>query len=517
MATKYRKLGVLVGCAVLAVLMSLNVGISQGGLQVTPTSWNFGDVAVGLCSSAKSFTVTNTTSRNLSVTASTTLPFKVISQNPVTIPAGQSRTFDVQFCPTSTGTFTGQVTFTATGVVSVSASLSGTSGQQEFDLRVILTGAGQGKVTSSDGKINCPPQCTAKYKPNTPVTLQADAAAGSAFDGWGGDCSGSGRNNTCTIVMNGDKTVTASFSPGATLTVKKSGTGSGTVKSDPSGIDCGTDCTETYRKDPPQEVKLTATPDPDSAVSTWIGCDSFSENTCWVKVSRDKTVTVTFLKSVPVCYYRAGTDGTARVEGTAQRDVCQPFDLLISEAIIRGDGDGNFNNGPTPCPPTGCGNDKIIGTEGDDIIFGDDGLGGVLGTGHDWIMAGKGNDIINGEAGNDIIFGGDGDDFIDGGPGNDVIDGGFGIDEVEGGGGNDTFIIRAGNPSAGTGTTTIICTQGPGESGKVLVRGNFKARIPFGTYRSNTTVQIEDRSVSFSSPMIYEVMTGPGKCIIRRG
>ncbi len=185
--------------------------------------------------------------------------------------------------------------------------------------------------------------------------------------------------------------------------------------------------------------------------------------------------------------------------------------------MIRGDGDGNFANGPNRCPETGCGNDRIFGTSGDDIIFGDDGFSGVARTGHDWIISGGGDDTIYGEAGNDIIVGDNGDDFIDGGPGNDVIDGGFGIDELSGGGGNDTFIIRAGNPSAGTGTTTIICTQGPGESGKVLVRGNFKARIPFGTYRSNTTVQIEDRSVSFSSPMIYEVMTGPGKCIIRRG
>jgi hypothetical protein len=103
------------------------------------------------------------------------------------------------------------------------------------------------------------------------------------------------------------------------------------------------------------------------------------------------------------------------------------------------------------------------------------------------------------------------------GLGNDVIDGRFGVDTLVGGGGNDTFIVRAGNPSAGDGTTTIICTQNPGESGKVLVRGNFKARIPFGTYRTQTTVVIEDRSVSFSSPMIYEVETGPGKCIIKRG
>lgn len=259
---------------------------------------------------------------------------------------------------------------------------------------------------------------------------------------------------------------------------------------------------------------LTATPDAGSTVTNWSGCDSVSQDkrTCTVRMTGNRTVTVTFSRAIPVCYGYAND-----VEGTADRDVCQP-DPAASSVIIRGDGDGNFANGPTACLETGCANDKITGTAGDDIIFGDDGLGGIRGTGHDWIMGGQGDDIVNGEAGNDIIFGEEDNDIIDGGPGNDVLDGGFGVDELSGGGGNDTFIIRAGNPSAGAGTTTIICTQSPGESGRVLVRGNFKARIPLGTYRSReTTVQIEDRSVSFSNPMIYEIMTGPGKCVIRRG
>jgi Ca2+-binding RTX toxin-like protein len=514
MATGYRKMfWVMAGCAVLAILMGSSEGVTQASvLQVTPTSWNFGNVAVGLCSAAKSFTVSNTGSRSLSVSATTSPPFRVISQTPVTIPAGQSRTFDVQFCPTSTGTFAGQVTFSATGVASVSASLTGTAGQQKFKLTVTKTGTGSGTVTSTDGKINCGNQCTADYNPNASVTLEAKADPGSAFDGWGGDCSG--MDTTCKLTMDSDKSVTARFEPGFTLKVDKRGNGRGTVKSDLPGINCGTDCTQVYSKN--REVTLTATPDSDSAVSNWQGCDSSSENTCQVRMNKDKTVTVTFLRFVPVCYYKGDSDGVARVEGTAQRDVCLPIDPFVVSAIIRGDGDGDFGNGPTPCK-TSCGNDKIIGTNGDDIIFGDDGLGGILGTGHDIIEAGKGNDTISGEAGNDIIFGGDDDDTIDGGPGDDVIDGGFGVDELIGGGGNDTFIIRAGNPSAGKGATTIICTQGPGESGKVLVRGDFKARIPFGTYRTQTTVVIEDRSVSFSSPMIYEVDTGPGKCIIKRG
>ncbi|HJW90350.1 MAG TPA: metallophosphoesterase, partial [Anaerolineales bacterium] len=47
-----------------------------------------------------------------------------------------------------------------------------------------------------------------------------------------------------------------------TLTVNKTGIGSGTVTSNPAGIDCGSDCSEAYA--PNTSVTLTAAPDPGS-------------------------------------------------------------------------------------------------------------------------------------------------------------------------------------------------------------------------------------------------------------
>lgn len=54
-----------------------------------------------------------------------------------------------------------------------------------------------------------------------------------------------------------------------TLTVTKSGTGSGTVTSSPSGINCGTDCSEAYRVN--ASVTLTASPSADSIFTGWSG------------------------------------------------------------------------------------------------------------------------------------------------------------------------------------------------------------------------------------------------------
>ncbi len=69
-------------------------------------------------------------------------------------------------------------------------------------------GAGSGSVTSSPAGIDCGSDCTERYSFGTTVTLTASAAAGSAFAGWSGDCTGSG---ACVVKMDADRSVTATF------------------------------------------------------------------------------------------------------------------------------------------------------------------------------------------------------------------------------------------------------------------------------------------------------------------
>jgi subtilisin-like proprotein convertase family protein len=69
--------------------------------------------------------------------------------------------------------------------------------------------AGDGTVTSDPPGINCPLTCSAAFDDRSEVTLSAAAGARSTFAGWsGGGCSG---DATCTVTMNGDESVTATF------------------------------------------------------------------------------------------------------------------------------------------------------------------------------------------------------------------------------------------------------------------------------------------------------------------
>ena len=86
------------------------------------------------------------------------------------------------------------------------------------------------------------------------------------------------------------ETVTVVAAP-VTLTISKSGSGSGTVTTSPAGINCGTDCSETY--DIGTEVTLTAFPDSGSTFTGWSGACT-GTGTCAVTMDADKTVTATF-------------------------------------------------------------------------------------------------------------------------------------------------------------------------------------------------------------------------------
>ena len=82
-----------------------------------------------------------------------------------------------------------------------------------------------------------------------------------------------------------------------TLTVSKSGTGNGTVTSSPAGINCGSDCSETYAK--VQKVKLTAKADANSTFTGWSDGGCSGTKTCTVTVGAAVTVTASFALKTP--------------------------------------------------------------------------------------------------------------------------------------------------------------------------------------------------------------------------
>jgi uncharacterized repeat protein (TIGR02543 family) len=76
------------------------------------------------------------------------------------------------------------------------------------------------------------------------------------------------------------------------LTSVKTGSGTGSVSSNPAGISCGTTCSASFADG--QSVTLTATADSGSSFASWTGCDSTTSNQCTVAATRAKSVTATF-------------------------------------------------------------------------------------------------------------------------------------------------------------------------------------------------------------------------------
>ncbi len=76
------------------------------------------------------------------------------------------------------------------------------------------------------------------------------------------------------------------------LTVRRAGGGSGLVRSTPTGIDCGSDCQESYANG--SRVRLTAIPSPGSVFGGWRGGGCSGTGSCLVSVRGLKEVTATF-------------------------------------------------------------------------------------------------------------------------------------------------------------------------------------------------------------------------------
>jgi len=160
-------------------------------------------------------------------------------------------------------------------------------------LAVNKSGTGTGTVTSSPSGINCGATCQANFDYNTSVTLTAAAAGGSSFAGWSGACSGS--STQCTVTMSQGQNVTASFNvipTEQTLTVNRAGSGTGTVTSNPSGINCGVTCSTGFASN--TVVTLTATATNPSTFTGWSGEGCTGTGTCQLTMSQARSVTATF-------------------------------------------------------------------------------------------------------------------------------------------------------------------------------------------------------------------------------
>lgn len=119
-------------------------------------------------------------------------------------------------------------------------------------------------------------------------------AAGSNGAAAGGGGSGYGPAGTVfeSGVRSGDGSVSITYVvPDPVLSVSRLGGGAGTVSSDVGGIDCGTDCEESFPHR--TTVSLTATPEPGSVFAGW-GGQCTGTGACEVLMYQDAVVTATF-------------------------------------------------------------------------------------------------------------------------------------------------------------------------------------------------------------------------------
>jgi|GEM_PF-1939102 len=182
--------------------------------------------------------------------------------------------------------------------VLISIVMVSSSSAQSSSLIISKSGTGGGTITSSPEGISCGSDCTTMYSNETTtvkVTLRASADASSYFAGWGGACAGT--NPTCTLVMDSNKEVTANFAANPVLSLTKSGNGHGFIKSAPSGIDCGVDCTSGYAQYKYKlGVTLTVKTDSCSTFLGWSGdCQARGTRpTCKLIMDSDKAFAVGF-------------------------------------------------------------------------------------------------------------------------------------------------------------------------------------------------------------------------------
>lgn len=165
------------------------------------------------------------------------------------------------------------------------------TGNPLFSLSITKAGTGSGTVTSSPAGMQCPPTCSTPFPQGQNVMLSATATNGSTFVGWSGEgCSGTGM---CTVSMTQARSVTATFTlQQFTLTVATTGTGSGTVTSNPVGISCGITCSAPFGFN--TSVTLMATAASGAIFMGWSGEGCSGTGTCTVIMTQARSVTATF-------------------------------------------------------------------------------------------------------------------------------------------------------------------------------------------------------------------------------
>ncbi|MFC2021251.1 choice-of-anchor Q domain-containing protein, partial [Chloroflexota bacterium] len=173
--------------------------------------------------------------------------------------------------------------------------------------------------TAGSGTVGKSPD-QADYPDGTPVLLTAEPDPGWSFSHWSGDLSGS--TNPETITMNGDKTVTATFTQDLyTLNIYTEGSGSVTVNA-----------TGPYTYG--ASVNLTAIPATGWSFSHWSDDLSGLNNPETIIMDEDKTVTATFVENYTLTISTIGSGTVGK--SPDQADYPDGTPVLLTAVAVPG-------------------------------------------------------------------------------------------------------------------------------------------------------------------------------------
>lgn len=130
------------------------------------------------------------------------------------------------------------------------------------------------------------------------------------------------------LTDSGYRLVTSS-NPTRALTVEKTGNGSGTIASNPNGIDCGTSCQYSFAWQ--SKVTLTASPDSKSNFAGWAGACAGDKTSCQVSLDQARSATATFVD-------KDNPDPNKPRTSSVKSKISKKGVVIISKVIVSGAG-----------------------------------------------------------------------------------------------------------------------------------------------------------------------------------
>lgn len=202
--------------------------------------------------------------------------------------------------------------------------------------------ATQGSCIQSNGFVSCALGSLPSAFDSTVSILATPTAAGTITNSMNVSA-----NESDLVLTNNSATQKTTVVPVFTLTVTKTGNGSGTIQSN-STIDCGTTCSATFPSG--TLVSLSAVPSASSTFSNWSGaCTGTDPNACSVTLNSDQSVTATFTTPPDFSVSPAATSLTMKRGGQVSDVLTFPAQGGFSGTIAL----ACSVSGPSPMPTCG--------------------------------------------------------------------------------------------------------------------------------------------------------------------